>query len=114
MFGYSIDKNDQDWTYTKSEFDRIDDYLEAYGKLEKKETKFSLLEMIIQAVNDQPTELLDSYWNKLKPILEADFELNKYTIHYWCSWETDELHNCFEISEKMREYWLDKIKVTGL
>lgn len=110
LFNYKIDKYDQDWTYTISESDRIEDYLDAYKNLENIEAKYSLLEMIIQSVNDQTDEEFDKYWNRLIPFLDVDFDLNKSTIYYWCDWMNDNLEDCFEISGKMREYWINKIK----
>lgn len=110
LFNYEIGKHDQDWTYTISEPERIEEYLDAYDKIKNKEGKFSLLEMIIQSVNDQSNNDFELYWNKLLPILEIDFELNKSTIYYWCVWMNSNLEDCFKISEKMREYWLSKIK----
>lgn len=110
MFNYEICRNDQEWTYTISEPERIDDYLNAYNSLGTIEAKFSLMEMIIQSVNDQPKEKFKMYWERLIPILEIDFELNKPTIYYWCSWMNESLEDCFRISKEMREYWIRKIK----
>lgn len=110
LFNYKIGEHDQDWTYTISEPERIDDYLEAYSKLKNIEAKYSLMEMIIQSVNDQSDNDFEKYWNRLTPILDTDFELNKPIIYYWCVWMNDNLDDCFRISGKMREYWLNKIR----
>lgn len=110
LFNYEIDKDNQDWTYTISEPERIDEYLDAYEKIQNKEGKFSLMEMIIQSVNGQSDNNFDHYWYKLLPLLDIDFELNKPTIYYWCVWMNSDLEDCFRISEKMRAYWINKVK----
>ena len=51
LFGYEIGQHDQDWTYTIVESDRIDEYIQAYNtKVTNEDTKFSLMEMIIQSL----------------------------------------------------------------
>lgn len=109
LFNYEIGEHDQDWTYTISEPERIDDYLGAYHNLENIEAKYSFVEMIIQSVNDQSDTDFDTYWNRLVPILDYDFDLIKPIIYYWCVWGNGNLDDCFRISERMRKYWLNRI-----
>ncbi|MEM1001942.1 MAG: ankyrin repeat domain-containing protein [Bacteroidota bacterium] len=110
LFDYKIDAKDQDWTYTISEPERIEDYLNAYDNIKNIEAKYSLMEMIIQSVNDQDDDEFDKYWDRLGPILDKDFELNKPTIYYWGVWSNYDLEDCFRISGNMREYWIEKVK----
>lgn len=110
LFGYTIDQYAQDWTYTVAEADRIDEYIETYDRsIDDEDTKFSLMEMIPQAVNDQPTpSLTESKWTEVKKLLDKDFALHAYTIFYWCCWENKKLEDCWKISPQMREIWLNR------
>jgi hypothetical protein len=64
------------------------------------------MELIIQAVEDQSTEVLfQEYWNIIKPILEKDFHIHEYTIYYWADFENESLDNSWRISALMRNLW---------
>ena len=110
LFGYKVEKNDQDWTYTIAEPRRIEEYIEVYNtKITNDDTKFSLLEMIIQSLTDQDNEtLMNKHWEKVKPILNRDFEIHKYTIYYWCCWDSDNINDCWDVTPLMREFWKNK------
>jgi len=109
-FNYSIDPEEQDWTYIIAEPERIEDYLRAYEDLDGKAVKFSLMEMIMQALNGQDEEDFENFWEKVKALLDHDFDLHEYTIYYWCIWDNDNLEDCFSISEPMRKYWIKKVR----
>lgn len=110
LFGYEIGQNDQDWTYTIVESERIDEYIQAYDtKITNDDTKFSLMEMIIQSLTEQENEkLMNEKWKQIEFILNHDFELHKYTIYYWCCWENDDINDCWEVTPLMREFWMNK------
>ncbi|MEM6801100.1 MAG: hypothetical protein AAF696_06825 [Bacteroidota bacterium] len=110
LFGYTLDKHAQDWTYTIAEADKIEEYVQAYNtSIVHEDSKFSLMEMILQALNDQPTpKLLQSKWLAVKQLLDQDFELHTYTIFYWCCWDNEDLSDGWEISPQMREFWLNR------
>lgn len=110
LFDYKIDKNDQDWTYTIVEAERIDEYIQAYNTtVTNEDSKFSLMEMIIQSLTEQETDdLLKSKWKIVQEILTKDFELNKYTIFYWCCWDNKNIDDCWRITPFMREFWLNR------
>ena len=105
LFHYEIDKNDQDWTYIVAESERIDEYIQAYDTtVTNEDTKFSLVEMIIQALTDQASnEIMKEKWKTVRELLDKDFELNKYTIYYWCCWDNDDINDCWEVAPLMRE-----------
>ena len=109
LFGYEIGQHDQDWTYTIIESERIDEYIQAYdSKITNGDTKFSLMEMIIQSLTEQRDEkLMNEKWKQVEPILSKDFDLHKYTIYYWCCWECD-INDCWKVTALMREYWNNK------
>jgi hypothetical protein len=110
LFGYEIDKHDQDWTYTIVESDRIEEYIQAYDtKITDEDTKFSLMEMIIQSLTEQEDKkLMNEKWKLVKPILNKDFDLHEYTIYYWCCWDNDNIDDYWEVTPLMREFWIKK------
>lgn len=110
LFNYEIDKHDQDWTYTIVESDRIEEYIQAYDtKITNEDTKFSLMEMIIQSLTEQEDKkLMNEKWKLVKPILNKDFDLHEYTIYYWCCWDNDNIDDCWEVTPLMREFWIKK------
>ncbi|WP_298417498.1 hypothetical protein [uncultured Kordia sp.] len=110
LFNYKINEHDQDWTYIIAEPTRIDEYISAYGTtVINEDTKFSLLEMIIQSLTDQATEeLIQEKWKEIKPLLIKDFELHKYTIFYWCCWDNEDINDCWRVTPLFREFWLNK------
>ena len=67
------------------------------------------MEIIIQATEEQNTdELFKKYCEVIKPILETDFELHEFTIHYWACFDNENLDDCWKIATLMRKLWLDK------
>jgi sulfur relay (sulfurtransferase) DsrC/TusE family protein len=110
LFDYEIDKHDQDWTYTIVESDRIEEYIQAYDtKVTNEDTKFSLMEMIIQSLTEQEDKkLMEEKWKLVKPILNKDFDLHEYTIYYWCCWDNDNIDDCWEVTPLIREFWIKK------
>jgi hypothetical protein len=85
----------QDWPYEVVNSMDIEKYITHYNSLIDEDEKFVLMRGIIQANEEQTTEeLFIKYWNKIKPILEQDFEIHKYTIHYWCCLDEESLENC--------------------
>lgn len=109
LFNYEIRKDDQDWTYTIAESHRLDEYLAAYNTLIMDEdTKFSLMEMIIEALHDLETlELKIDSWPKVKTTLKSEFDLHKYTIWYWALWDTDDPKNRWDIAYLFRSLWIE-------
>ena len=110
LFNYTIEKHDQDWTYTIAEPERIDDYIQAYDSIiTNEDTKFSLMEMIIQALEDQRSnELIKSKWPLVKNLLLKDVELHQYTIFYWGCWDKENIEDCWLVTPLFRALWLNK------
>ena len=108
LFDYEISPSDQDWTYTSAEPNKIDDYIHAYDtKVKNEDTKFSLMEMILQALTDQENgKLMNEKWNDVEALLTRDFKLHEYTIYYWCSWENDDINDCWEITPLIRNFYM--------
>lgn len=110
LFGYEIGEDDQDWTYRIVESERIDEYIQAYDtKITNDDTKFSLMEMMIQSLTEQENEkLMNEKWKQIESFLNDDFELHKYTIFYWCCWENENINDCWDVTPLIREFWMNK------
>ena len=96
----------QDWPYEIADADEIDNYINHYRATTDFDKKFVLMEMIIQATNDQDdTVTFNKYWHVIKSILEEDFAIHEYTIYYWSCFEIENIENCWEITPNMRALW---------
>ncbi|TAE02871.1 MAG: hypothetical protein EAZ97_02145 [Bacteroidetes bacterium] len=74
--------------------------------------KFVLMEFIIQATNDQETdELFLKYCDKIQQILQDEFKLHEYTIHYWAYFDNEDLEDCWRITPLMRKIWSENYKL---
>ena len=105
------DSSMQDWSYTEGNSDDIEKYILHYDLTKDDDKKFVLMEFIIQATEDQNTEdLFLKYCERIKPILETDFKLHEFTIHYWASFENEILDDCWKITTLMRQLWADNHK----
>ncbi|MEP3390235.1 MAG: hypothetical protein ABJO02_18720 [Reichenbachiella sp.] len=110
LFNYEIHEHDQDWTYTIAEPERIDEYISAYdNEIKNDDTKLSLMEMIIQALEGQRSiELIKLKWQLVKPLLLKDFELNQYTIFYWSCWNNENIEDSWAVTPFFRDLWVNK------
>jgi len=96
----------QDWSYTAGNPCEIEKYISLYGLTTDEDEKFVLMELIIQATEDQETEeLFAKYWNKIKPILEKDFKIHEYTIYYWSCFDNENINECWKITTFVRQIW---------
>lgn len=99
----------QDWSYEVANPNDIDKYIFHYDLTTDEDKKFVLMEIIIQATEEQNTdELFQKYCEIIKPILETDFKLHEFTIHHWACFDNENLDDCWEITTLMRKIWLDK------
>lgn len=104
----------QDWPYEVASSDDLDKYLDHYQTLSDEDKKFVLMEAIIQATEDQiGDELFEKSWYKVKPLLEKNFAIHEYTIHYWCSFDNADLDDCWKIAGNMRQLWIENCKSEG-
>ncbi|MCT4583096.1 MAG: hypothetical protein N4A35_16920 [Flavobacteriales bacterium] len=71
-------------SYTPGNPNDIEEYLDYYLQLKNDDKKFTLMEMILDSLADQPTESdFLTFWQKAKPILIRDYLIHEFTIHYW-------------------------------
>ena len=106
------DLTTQDWSYEVGNPYEIEKYIFHYDLTVDEDEKFVLMELIIQSIEDQETEeLFIKYWNRIRPILEKDFILHEYTIHYWSCFDNKKIEDCWKITSLMRQLWSDKRKL---
>lgn len=71
-------------SYTPGNPNDIKEYLDYYDQLNDDDKKFTLMEMILDSLADQPNEsAFFKYWQKAKAILIEDYLIHEFTIHYW-------------------------------
>jgi hypothetical protein len=101
----------QDWPIEVVVFSDIEKYLACYETLTDEDEKFVLMEAIIDATENQKTEdSFIAYCCRVKQLLQKDFGIHEYTIHYWSCFETDSLEDCWRITPLMRQLWYDNKK----
>ena len=72
------------YSYTPSNPEDLQQYLDHYSTLKDDDKKFTLMEMILDAIAGQSNENeFLNYWDKLQPILITDYLIHEFTIHYW-------------------------------
>jgi hypothetical protein len=102
----------QDWPFEVIVPADIQKYIEHYQNLSDEDKKFVLMEGIIQATEEQPTEeLFTKYWNIIKLILENDFHIHEYTLHDWACFDSKNLDECWRIAPLLRQFWTDNKKI---
>ncbi len=96
----------QDWEWEVANPLNVDKYIQHYFTLTDEDKKFTLMEIIIQAVDDQEkTVNFSKYLGIIEPILKNSFSLHEWSVWYWASFERDNLADCWLISPFMREVW---------
>tara|TARA_R110000744_G_scaffold18586_1_gene49841 strand:- start:159 stop:566 length:408 start_codon:yes stop_codon:yes gene_type:complete len=95
----------QDWPYEIADPTEIENYFKHYDEQTDEDKKFSLMEMLIQALNDiDDEEDFDRNWKLLIPRIVKDFEVHEYTIFYWSCFG-EELSDCWKVTPYMRGLW---------
>lgn len=105
----------QDWSYTEGNSEDIEKYISHYQLTKDEDKRFILMEFIIQATEDQKTdELFQKYCEIIKRILETNFKLHEYTIHYWACFNNENIEECWRNTPLMRQIWRDNRKLKVL
>jgi hypothetical protein len=95
----------QDWPWEVADPKSIQKYLDYYQSINDQNVKFTLMEIIIQAIEDQENlEKLKFYWEKTAPILIENFDIHEWTIYYWSSVGVV-LAEAWSIAPYMRSIW---------
>lgn len=101
----------QDWPIEVTNPSDIDRYLDHYKTLTDDDKKFVLMEGIIDAMEYQPTEaLFIKKCDKVKSLLEKDFQIHAYTIYYWACFDIENVEEWWKITPTMRKIWQDNHK----
>lgn len=102
----------QDWPIEVMEPSDIEKYIEHYKTLTDDDKKFVLMEGILDATEDQPTEeLFVKNWMSVKQLLEKNFTIHEYTIHYWACFDAENIEDCWKITPLMRQLWFENVKL---
>jgi hypothetical protein len=103
--------NMQDWSYEIARANDIDRYIAQYNTTTDDDKKFVLMEIIIQATEDQESEeLFLNYCDQLNVMLKKEFALHEYTVYYWSVFENEHIEDCWHITPFMRELWFENRK----
>ncbi len=95
----------QDWPYEIAEPSEIENYFKHYDEQKDEDKKFSLMEMLIQALtNIEDQREFDKNWKLLIPRIVKDFELHEYTVFYWSCFR-EKLKDGWKVTPYMRELW---------
>lgn len=96
----------QDWAYEVANPMDIDNYFAYYENTEDDDVKFVLMEMIIQATEEQSEEeKFQKYSNVIKSVLTKDFNIHECTIYYWALLDDLSVIDLWKITPLMRQLW---------
>ena len=105
----------QDWSYEVTNPNDIDKYISQYLLTMDDDKKFVLMEMILQAIIDQPDEQqILICWEKVNPILIDNFNIHEFTIHYWKDLTDSNFKNYKTLRPLLRQLWKTKTSNYGL
>ena len=95
----------QDWEYTVSDANRIDEFLDSYKNdgLSDDE-RFVLMEVIIDSFMMLKETVFSPLWPQTQQLIEHNIELHFYTVCYWAclDHEENELEWIWECAPQMR------------
>ncbi len=107
----------QDWAYEVANPMDIEKYIAYYENIGDEDIKFVLMEMIIQAIEEQTIhEKFQKYCDLVKPCLERDFEIHEYTVFYWGVLDSLSSTDLWKVTPFMRRIWFTnkKREIPGL
>lgn len=102
----------QDWEWIVGNSKDIEKYIEYYKSEVDDDNRFALMEIIIQAAEDQETESdFIKYSEIVRKLLSENFELHEHSIFYWSCFDNENLEDCWRITPYMRSLWKKRIIV---
>ena len=102
-FGLPHTNRMQDWEYEVADVGRFDEFLAAYTPSLPADERLSLMEILIQCVEDSAFGgESDSYWNRVRPLLDANRTIHAGTINYWACLDAENEDEMFHVSSRMR------------
>ena len=93
----------QDWEWEVADVARFDEFLNAYRSQLSDDELFSLMEMLVQCVEDMVSPLKrEVAWASISPLLALSASLHRSTIEYWACLGELEPEAQFNVSADMR------------
>lgn len=72
------------YSYTPGNPEDIQQYLDHYEQLSDDDKKFTLMEMILDSLAEQPDEIeFLRFWEKIELVLTRDYSIHHFTVYYW-------------------------------
>ena len=103
----------QDWEYIVGKPGDVEKYIDYYNSEINDDNKFALMEIIIQASEDQEKENdFLKYFTIIQKILSTNFKIHEYSIFYWSCFDNINLEDCWIISPYMRTLWEENKKMS--
>lgn len=104
QFSLPYDDAMQDWEWQVANTEEFDQYLAAYTIAMPNDQRFSLMEMLLQCVEDSEDEAVFTIrWAKIKSLLVDYSALHAQTVAYWACGEESDSEQTFRMSQPMRE-----------
>ncbi|WP_314244386.1 hypothetical protein [Empedobacter tilapiae] len=96
----------QDWEYIVGKPADVEKYINYYNSEINDDCKFALMEIIIQAIEDQEkkSDFL-KYLEITQKILSINFKIHEYSIFYWCCFDNENLEDCWKVTPYLRTLW---------
>lgn len=97
------DESMQDWECEVADVSRFEEFFSAYDpEALTDDERFSLMEILVQCVDDAPADIRDAMWGRIASLLSANVELHATTITYWSQPGETESDAMFNVSMNMR------------
>ncbi|HEX8016476.1 MAG TPA: hypothetical protein VF465_14700 [Flavobacterium sp.] len=99
-------ENYQDWEFIVGKSENIEKYIKHYNFEIDDDNKFALMEIIIQAIEEQETDNdFVKYSEIVQELLSENFQLHEHSIFYWSCFDNENLEDCWRITPLMRSLW---------
>jgi predicted protein tyrosine phosphatase len=112
----SMDRSLHEWSIELAERNQLREVIFFYDSLTIADEKFVLMEILVQAANDQyESKGQCNAWEMIEQRLVWDFNIHKQTVHRWACPGIGDLDSCEPITHYMRELWdMSKIPKTRI
>lgn len=96
----------QDWEFIVGKPQDIEKYINHYKSEVDDDNRFALMEIIIQATEDQGLENdFANYLKIVQKLLEENFQIHEYSVFYWSCFDNENIEDSWKISPCMRSVW---------
>ncbi len=93
----------QDWEWEVADATRFEEFFAAYSlDALNEDERFSLMEILVQCVEDSPLEDFQPRWSRIASLLAKNIVGHASTIEYWAQPEETETCALFRVSFGMR------------